>query len=229
MKRNNKVYQMKINISKAAIIGLYFTFCGIANAGLIHNNNEYLDLGETTGLSELALNSLLSQGGYEGYAIASRTKATELFTEFHSVVQGTFSGNGWYGFQHLTTGFGFEMSQWLRGGPVNAVNGNVNSVNGQGAIYINRKYSKHVLFGNDLSGQYDSGFVNLYDAVNAGNANAAYSISGTNVGTSNGSSAPSKGSVWVVSRSLAVPEPSTLAIFALGMIGLASRRFKKQT
>ena len=29
--------------------------------------------------------------------------------------------------------------------------------------------------------------------------------------------------------STAVPEPSTLAIFALGMIGLASRRFKKQS
>ena len=26
-----------------------------------------------------------------------------------------------------------------------------------------------------------------------------------------------------------VPEPSTLAIFALGMIGLASRRYKKQS
>jgi hypothetical protein len=26
-----------------------------------------------------------------------------------------------------------------------------------------------------------------------------------------------------------VPEPSTLAIFALGIIGLASRRFKKQS
>jgi hypothetical protein len=30
-------------------------------------------------------------------------------------------------------------------------------------------------------------------------------------------------------RSSAVPEPSTLAIFALGMIGLASRRFKRQS
>jgi len=29
--------------------------------------------------------------------------------------------------------------------------------------------------------------------------------------------------------SVSVPEPSTLAIFALGMIGLASRRFKKQS
>jgi hypothetical protein len=31
---------------------------------------------------------------------------------------------------------------------------------------------------------------------------------------------------WLVTD---VPEPSTLAIFALGMIGLASRRFKKQS
>ena len=30
-------------------------------------------------------------------------------------------------------------------------------------------------------------------------------------------------------RQTQVPEPSTLAIFALGMIGLASRRFKKQS
>jgi hypothetical protein len=33
---------------------------------------------------------------------------------------------------------------------------------------------------------------------------------------------------WLV-RAADVPEPSTLAIFALGMIGLASRRFKKQS
>jgi len=35
--------------------------------------------------------------------------------------------------------------------------------------------------------------------------------------------------IQVFSSSVAVPEPSTLAIFALGMIGLASRRFKKQS
>ncbi|MFQ3195042.1 MAG: hypothetical protein ACI9N3_001876 [Colwellia sp.] len=33
----------------------------------------------------------------------------------------------------------------------------------------------------------------------------------------------------VTGTSQPVPEPSTLAIFALGMIGLASRRFKKQS
>ncbi len=35
--------------------------------------------------------------------------------------------------------------------------------------------------------------------------------------------------VAMVRSGFSVPEPSTLAIFALGMIGLASRRFKKQS
>ena len=34
---------------------------------------------------------------------------------------------------------------------------------------------------------------------------------------------------FAYNSSTEVPEPSTLAIFALGMIGLASRRFKKQS
>ncbi|MCJ8318134.1 MAG: PEP-CTERM sorting domain-containing protein [Colwellia sp.] len=35
--------------------------------------------------------------------------------------------------------------------------------------------------------------------------------------------------VWLTTNATDVPEPSTLAIFALGMIGLASSRFKKQS
>ncbi len=35
--------------------------------------------------------------------------------------------------------------------------------------------------------------------------------------------------MFMVMKTVTVPEPSTLAIFALGMIGLASRRFKKQS
>jgi hypothetical protein len=33
----------------------------------------------------------------------------------------------------------------------------------------------------------------------------------------------------ILSKTQEVPEPTTLAIFALGMIGLASRRFKKKS
>jgi hypothetical protein len=44
---------------------------------------------------------------------------------------------------------------------------------------------------------------------------------------STGQKHPNVGAFFV--RSVAVPEPSSLAIFALGIIGLASRRFKKQS
>ncbi len=37
------------------------------------------------------------------------------------------------------------------------------------------------------------------------------------------------GGMILIKETKTVPEPSTLAIFALGMIGLASRRFKKQS
>jgi hypothetical protein len=47
---------------------------------------------------------------------------------------------------------------------------------------------------------------------------------GSEQGTSNSSIG-----THLTRRSQDVPEPSTLAIFALGMIGLASRRFKKQS
>jgi len=62
----------------------------------------------------------------------------------------------------------------------------------------------------------------------------SYNFNSTNMGVqdtlsnccwSETDSGPNIGS-WLV-RSTDVPEPSTLAIFALGMIGLASRRFKK--
>jgi hypothetical protein len=54
-------------------------------------------------------------------------------------------------------------------------------------------------------------FNNGYDQINT-----------AGVGLGNGSIE------WTLVKATDVPEPSTLAIFALGMIGLASRRFKKQ-
>jgi hypothetical protein len=47
-------------------------------------------------------------------------------------------------------------------------------------------------------------------------------------GPSSYTTTQSNTNTWLVKKA-EVPEPSTLAIFALGMIGLASRRFKKQS
>jgi hypothetical protein len=59
----------------------------------------------------------------------------------------------------------------------------------------------------------------------------AYSLSGSIdiKGSGDFSAGLSHLSIWARDPLATVPEPSTLAIFALGMIGLASRRFKKQS
>ena len=69
------------------------------------------------------------------------------------------------------------------------------------------------------SGSYGLGYVRLRSgeaAVNDPLVNCCWSESNSY----------SRLGSWLV-RANAVPEPSTFAIFALGMIGLASRRFKK--
>ena len=71
------------------------------------------------------------------------------------------------------------------------------------------------------SGNYGLGYVRLRGgeaAVNDPLVNCCWSESNSY----------SRLGSWLV-RANAVPEPSTFAIFALGMIGLASRRFKKQS
>jgi len=56
-----------------------------------------------------------------------------------------------------------------------------------------------------------------------------YKYDGTDWTALSGDPGGNHTSIAFVGDSVDVPEPSTLAIFALGMIGLASRRFKKQS
>jgi hypothetical protein len=69
----------------------------------------------------------------------------------------------------------------------------------------------------------NSGALGKFSEIGGGN----FGRSDFNAGASrySGSGRDQRGSMLV--RSTNVPEPSTLAIFALGLIGLASRRFKK--
>jgi hypothetical protein len=65
-----------------------------------------------------------------------------------------------------------------------------------------------------------------YLARMKGTGTAHVNTNGDNYGNT-GQTVPTVGAFFV--RSVAVPEPSSLAIFALGIIGLASRRLKKQS
>jgi len=89
------------------------------------------------------------------------------------------------------------------------------------------------LFGSDKD-MDDLNLVALHDEAAytiTGSYNASRTFGGSITKTSDRIARDSSYHVWGVAlvRTTSVPEPSTLAIFALGVIGLASRRFKKQS
>jgi len=84
-------------------------------------------------------------------------------------------------------------------------------------------------FGNDLNNDTLYNHAAVWDDYIQGSGNLSYGGYTELMGDSNMSSEKVENmGVALVRDSIEVPEPSTLAIFALGMIGLATRRFKKQ-
>jgi len=122
-------------------------------------------------------------------------------------------------------GSAVDKLQWEFNSGINAFGGNFFSINNTGLT---------------VSGDFDGAGVqtiNVYDYVisNVSTGNGWFGIIGTNE-FSTISWNTDDGSEWfqvsdlryTAGSTAQVPEPSTLAIFALGIIGLASRRFKKQ-
>ena len=105
---------------------------------------------------------------------------------------------------------------------INTVNGGSNS-----AFFNNNDLDDGGPFFNI---EYD-GFTDMFTATATGLSAGTHNISMRIADTSDGEW---DSSVFIQAGSFSdtnptdVPEPSTLAVFALGLIGLASRRFKKQ-
>lgn len=70
----------------------------------------------------------------------------------------------------------------------------------------------------------EAGFLNL----SSGTSNQKYNTYGSIAKTEEHRLLSNETVGWLMYRTTSVPEPTTLAIFALGIIALASRRFKKQ-
>lgn len=73
-----------------------------------------------------------------------------------------------------------------------------------------------------------SSFITAPSSVTAFDPNAEGEYTFALVASDSQGAEVARTAIRVVVESVQVPEPSTLAIFALGMIGLAARRFKKQ-
>jgi len=201
---------MNIKMLKAAIAGLVLSVSGFANAGLI--------------LSDLGSGNYGIQLDPISFTLNSNQSAANRM-----VIEDFYTTNG--------TGTGTAISGWLNW----SVNGGTNH---------QIVFETHNGFFAGTSGQIDPNdllfnFTNDYatKGIGALSANDVITVSTNNmVFHSNTARIENSGpftayllnSVTSISSNVglttsSVPEPSTLAIFALGIMGLASRRFKKQS
>jgi hypothetical protein len=205
---------MKFKYLKMAFAGLSLSVCGFANAGLILDFTEssgdtIITVSGTFDLTGLNLNSTgiwsnVSNGGGVGkYSqVTVGSSGTNMFYDSHGGTANFDLYTNSFSAGYTTSSTGHAFGIWNFFGQSN------------GNVEIDQSYiSGTALFGQGtLTGWTFSelGLVNsgLWLTMKNGET-VNVTLNGVDVSN--------------------VPEPSTLAIFALGMIGLASRRFKKQS
>jgi hypothetical protein len=212
---------MKFKLLKTAITGLIVSVSSFANAGLI-NFNEYNQ-------SQWFDDGLIVQNNGFNIKSTSTLRKKGLIAHTGSCDPTCPDNGGYYLFGHragfeFTTvdGLGFSLSSFdgaeAHNGVVNIARQIWVSATTMDNVTVNQYFNlDHI---NDGDGPlndfqyftFSNEFMNLKSArfVAAGGEESMFSIDNINYNRTD------------------VPEPPTLAIFALGMIGLVSRRFKKQ-
>jgi len=202
---------MKYKFLQAAVTGLMLTVCNMANAGLIIGSGWDDDNNIETG-------SFSVSNGLSAWT------STDLFLIQHD--PGVISGQEddfavlFNNFGHLSTGLN---SLSTTGGASNI--GTLWSI-GTGADIMNVSFLGNYvvdLFTDELFNATGEGYLTY--------GTNSVLLSFVSEATNNGISASILTTYTVkelTNPNISVPEPSTLAILALGIMGLASRRFKKQ-
>jgi hypothetical protein len=199
-----------INTAAAGLILCASFFVDIANAGLINSDYQTdgdlrLVLDESTGLEWLGLSNTKGMSYsrallfYSEFELATNTQIVELYSAiFPNLLSSTFAFGG-----------------------IDPTNDDSNSSLNWTSLFGSSGYSPEFSYG--LYQDED----NRTRIAGARYGNGSYWIQGLEETTEWNSPASIIAGVFLV-RKAQVPEPSTLVIFALGLIGLASRRFIKQ-
>jgi len=200
---------MNFKFLKAAIVGLVLSVNGFANAGLITVNEWHDTSGSVGGLLQSTFDSSV------------------YFAQSKDI---NFSINNTY---EVLNGYHIATANEYRTLWDNNVAANGTPTN----VYLHYNRGGWNGYNNNGVQNYYFVFADMFDvnltnaAVHAGNYE--YHASRTDIWNYAPSlmSQPDRfaGLVLIKNTSQSVPEPTTLVIFALGMIGLASRRFKKQS
>ncbi|AOW77657.1 hypothetical protein A3Q34_12825 [Colwellia sp. PAMC 20917] len=203
---------MKFKFLKLAVIGLTLTIGGIANAGLIYDNG---------GPSTYSAYSIGSSETADDFILATAYDINSVEFYFQN-----FNGiTGWgqditYSFYNDNSGSIGSLIATGNGQNVTAVDSGLAWCCGGNAWEVNFDLASTISLN---AGHYWLGLTGASGSSPWWVTTSA--ISGYS-GKINGSTVANDFAFSLSSQD--VPEPSTLAIFALGMIGLASRRFKKQ-
>jgi hypothetical protein len=211
---------MKFKFLNTIISGLLLSVCCLintANAGLIVDNGTYttdtvtgfdwLDASYTDGLSYNQVLNEISSGSLIGWQVASMDEVLDLLLHANNNVVFPY-----------TEGQGLTSS---------AYSNITNLIDFIGPSYSGSTYVDLIAYTSDLNSIYNNQptwhqTLQLHKWTNGNH------FLRVNSWSSESSQANTSIATWLRrGDSVNVPEPSTLAIFALGMIGLASRRFKK--
>jgi len=247
-----KEYQMEFKFFKGIVVSFALTVSGFANAGLIatgpdaygysgseidynlrdiSNTGNFLSLGDDvfSGFQNIGFDFNFYGTGYNTLRISSN--GTLDFDNFGwTVLWDAFSNNG-----NAIAGFASDLNN-PSGNIRYQTLGNVGSREFVVGFYnVSRFYNDPSVTFEMILHEATNNIEFQYGAMNDDNSKYGIGISNTD-GTSgldvcfNSCQQPINfnNSGYLIS-SVSVPEPSTLAIFALGVIGLASRRFKKQS
>lgn len=233
---------MNFKFLKCAIRGLLLStilLSNVANAGLIVNGNEWLDMSVTGGMSrDFVEQNILTQAQYQDYEYASAVMLNELFKQ---MVGSNFNAEDslrsqWNTLNGLSDTQN-EIADWFF---------TVTTDSNIPTSFIDTRFGgiiSEVISTTPVGSMHLEGWINIrklnptlhiYQVFDRGNTDPA------NLGTLGGTSYSSDYSEdWMhhaLVRKVEVQEPPTeviapptVAILALGLIGLGLRRFKKQS
>jgi hypothetical protein len=226
---------MKFKFFKAACTSVILSISSIANAGLIVEY-DYLNATSSSNLvssfvdsnytaSDLLANGISGTGGFGNHF-------------YHSGWDSSFNSNKYY---NLTVS---SLSQFQ----LTSMAFSLENTSGTSTFWLRSNLDGFV--SNISSGNFISGLVTDFTVDLTSLSSIVtpiefrfYIASTSTAGFANHQCKPAGSTLWdagcggsdvgldlsISGSKVDVPEPSTLAIFALGMIGLASRRFKKQS
>lgn len=229
---------MKVKFLKTALLGFVISvssLVNVANAGLINigaltsnddgsttviddslNSLEWLRWDQLADLTHDETLAQIASAAYSGWNIAGINETNMFLNALYNGSADECGINLPETIAQCQNPGAFPQAEYA------ALTGGANLIGGQGLP---------VWFHVETTQEVTAGYFIITQGGNVTVESAGISIERADEYSANGmhSATPISWLLYRTAMAAPVPEPSTLAIFALGMMGLASRRFKKQS